>query len=180
MTLRRLIHILSLVGAAGLTACGDAPEQTLVRAIAGGDPEQGRRLIQAYGCGACHTIEGVRGARGRVGPILADYAQQHLLAGFLPNTPPYLIAWLMDPVALNPRTGMPAMGVTEDEARHMASYLYTLGEQAQVYPPGPPLPLGGQDRFMTGLDDPAADPTGTTPRTHRIVPGETQRMQPRS
>lgn len=107
-----------------LCACGDTQEQAANVFIAGGEPEQGHRLIQSYGCGTCHWIEGVRGARGKVGPRLEDYAQQHLLAGFLPNTPRNLIAWLMDPVAIKPQTGMPSMGITEAEARHMAAYLY--------------------------------------------------------
>jgi cytochrome c2 len=179
MTRRLFLPVLSLLSAAMLTACGDASEQVLVRTIAGADPEQGRRLIHAYGCGTCHTIEGIRGARGKVGPALANYAQQHLLAGFLPNTPPYLIAWLIDPVALSPRTGMPAQGLTEDEARHVASYLYSLGAPARVYPPDPPLPPRGQDDAVIGIDDPIAGRTETTPRTHRIVPEHTQRT-PRS
>jgi cytochrome c2 len=170
MTPRRLIFILPLLATAGLAACGDAPEHAFVRKIAGGDPEQGQRLIHAFGCGTCHTIEGVRGARGKVGPELDDFAEQHLLAGILPNTPPYLIAWLMDPVALSPRTGMPAQGVTEDEARDIAAYLYTLGDPTQIYPSGPPLPLRGQEGVVTRLDEPVATRADTTPRTRRMVP----------
>jgi cytochrome c2 len=180
MTPRRLTLIMSLIGTAGLAACSDAPEHVFVRDIAGADPEQGRHLIHTYGCGTCHTIEGIRGARGKVGPVLDDYARQHLLAGFLPNTPPYLIAWLMDPVALNPQTGMPAQGVSEEEARHMASYLYTLGEQARIYPSEPRLPLRGQEEVMTGFDDPVAERTETTPRTHRIAPLQPGRAPPPS
>ncbi|HZB63324.1 MAG TPA: c-type cytochrome, partial [Microvirga sp.] len=130
----------------GLAACSDPQDPSSRLAIAGGEPKEGHALIQAYGCGTCHTIENVRGARGKVGPRLENYAQQHLLAGFLPNTPQNLIAWLIDPVALKPTTGMPAQGVTETEARHMAAYLYSLGrDEMQVYPPDPPLPLRDED-----------------------------------
>ncbi len=134
---RRLLF--AVMGA--LAACEEAAPPVHLR-IAGGEPEQGRRLIRTYGCGACHRIEGVRGARGTVGPPLTDYAQRKLLAGIAPNTPRALIAWIMDPVAFDPRTGMPAVGVSEAEARHMASYLYTLGaSDAEVYPDEPPLEL---------------------------------------
>jgi cytochrome c2 len=171
--------MLALLGIGGLTACGDPPDEALTRAIAGADPEKGRSLIHDYGCGTCHMIEGVRGARGKVGPTLADYARQHLLAGFLPNTPRYLVAWLVDPVALSPRTGMPAQGLSETEARHIASYLYSLGAKPHVYPPDPPLPLDTQDHLATGLDIPVASRTDTTPRTHRRVPQPEESASPR-
>ena len=152
-------------------ACSDTEDTHSRLAIAGGEPEQGHALIQAYGCGTCHTIENVRGARGKVGPRLENYAQQHLLAGFLPNTPPNLIAWLINPVALKPTTGMPAQGVTEAEARHMAAYLYSLGgDDRRVYPPDPPLPLRPENEAAADIPNPPAVPSGTDVRTRRIVP----------
>jgi cytochrome c2 len=164
----------------GLVACSETEGQSSRLEIAGGDPEQGHALIQAYGCGTCHTIEEVRGARGKVGPRLENYAQQQLLAGFLPNTPPNLIAWLVDPVALKPTTGMPAQGLTEAEARHVAAYLYSLGRNdRQVYPPDPPLPLGVENRGAPDIPDPPAAPSQTDVRTRRIVPNP-GRTAPRS
>ena len=169
MILRPLLLIsLTLTG---LAACSDTEGQSSRLTIAGGEPEQGHALIHAYGCGTCHTIENVRGARGKVGPRLENYAQQHLLAGFLPNTPRNLIAWLMDPPALKPNTGMPAQGVTEAEARHMAAYLYSLGREGmQVYPPDPPLPLRAEDEVAADIPNPPAVPSETDVRTRRIVP----------
>ncbi|MBO1903412.1 c-type cytochrome [Microvirga sp. 3-52] len=171
MTGHALIPRVILAALAALSACSDSQEPSAALRIAGGEPEQGRALIQSYGCGTCHTISGVRGARGRVGPELNDYAQQHLLAGFLPNTSQNLIAWLVDPVALKPRTGMPAQGLTETEARHIASYLYTLGDsKVRVYPPDPPLPLRGQEETTVDLPEPPPVPLETQPRTRRAVP----------
>ncbi|MEE1610058.1 c-type cytochrome [Microvirga sp. CF3016] len=172
--IRPALTCLSIVPVlAALVACSEPKSESASVAMSGGEPEQGRALIQSYGCGTCHTISGVRGARGRVGPELRDYAQQHLLAGFLPNTPQNLIAWLVDPVALKPRTGMPAQGVTAAQARHMASYLYTLGDgDGPVYPPDPPLPLRGQETTTVDLPQPARDPSETQPRTRRIVPNQ--------
>lgn len=157
---------------AALAACGDSQEPSPMGRIAGGEPETGRALIRTYGCGTCHTIDGVRGARGKVGPRLTAYAQQHLLAGFLPNTPRNLIAWLMDPVALKSQTGMPSQGLTETEARHIAAYLYSLGPGGlQVHPEDPPLPLRGPGGPEAGIPGSTAIPSSDTePRTRRIVP----------
>lgn len=171
MIVRPPLRALMLIVLAGLAACGDTQDQSSRLTIIGGEPEQGHALIHAYGCGTCHTIEDVRGARGKVGPRLENYAQQHLLAGFLPNTPRNLIAWLMDPVALKPATGMPAQGVTEAEARHIAAYLYSLGREGmRVYPPDPPLPLRAEDEVAADIPNSPANPSETDVRTRRIVP----------
>jgi mono/diheme cytochrome c family protein len=103
-------------------------------------------VIQAYGCVTCHVIEGVRGPRATVGPPLVDFAQRKLLAGIFPNTPGNLVSWIVDPPALVPTTGMPAVGLTEAQARDVAAYLLTLGAgNASVYPSGPPLEMRGRE-----------------------------------
>jgi Cytochrome c len=141
----RCLALLACGCLSALAACDEAsPPPHLT--IAGADPARGRALIYAYGCGLCHVIPGIRGARGTVGPPLDRYAERNLVAGILPNAPTHLIAWLMDPPALAPRTGMPEMSVTVDEARDIASYLYTLGASAAaVYPPNPPLALQSRE-----------------------------------
>ncbi len=181
MTRQALTRLLMVSSIIGLGACSDRQDQSAIVHIAGGDLRQGRALIQSYGCGTCHSIDGIRGARGKVGPPLQDYAQQHLLAGFLPNTPPNLIAWLMDPVALKPQTGMPTQGVTEAEARHMAAYLYSLGgEELQVYPNDPPLPLRQPDERAVEIPGSQRSPSETDPRTRRIIPELDASPAPRS
>lgn len=142
---RRIGAGISAVFLTSVLAACDQPTVPAHLRIAGGDAERGRQLIKSYGCGVCHTIEGVPGARGVVGPPLTDYAQRSLLAGVVPNAPRFLVPWLMDPPAIVPRTAMPEMGISEAEARDIATYLYTLGASgAEVYPDGPPLPLGGR------------------------------------
>lgn len=90
------------------------------------DASRGGDLMRDYGCGACHSIPGVIGARGSVGPQLAGFADRAYVAGVLPNEPGGLVQWLVDPTAHSPETAMPDLGVTEAEARDMAAYLYTL------------------------------------------------------
>ena len=96
------------------------------RRLTGGDPRQGRELLDRYGCDACHTIPGVRGARGLVGPPLAGIADRVYIAGVMENTPSNMVRWIKDPPAVDSMTAMPNVGVSETEARHIAAYLYTL------------------------------------------------------
>lgn len=97
-----------------------------VWSIEGADPLRGKAAIERYGCGSCHVIPGVKQARGRVGPQLNDFSNQIYIAGLLANVPDNLIAWLRDPQAVNPGTAMPNLEVSEEEARDIAAYLYTL------------------------------------------------------
>lgn len=94
--------------------------------ILGADPAIGRQLIQDNGCGNCHTIPGVRGARGTVGPPLTEFAARDFIAGKFENRPDNLVAWIMNPPKLDPGVAMPDLGITEEEARHISAYLYTL------------------------------------------------------
>jgi cytochrome c2 len=106
--------------------------------VAGGDPERGATAITTYGCGGCHVIPGIRGARGTVGPPLNDFATRGYVAGVQPNWPRHLVRWIGNPTAISPQTAMPNLGVTEQESRDIAAYLYTLGaDKAAVYPPLP-------------------------------------------
>lgn len=98
------------------------------------DPEEGRVLVQAFGCTACHYVPEVNTGWVGIGPPLTRFAERHYIAGALPNTPENLILWIMNPQAVEPVTAMPDLGVNEQEARHMAAYLYTLYEEL---PPGP-------------------------------------------
>ena len=98
-----------------------------VQTVPGGDPGRGRQAIVAFGCGSCHTIAGVPGANGKVGPTLdASLAQHSFIAGRLPNNPTDLISWIMNPQAVSPGTDMPDMGVPVLTARDIAAYLYSL------------------------------------------------------
>jgi cytochrome c len=92
----------------------------------GGDARAGVVAIRKYGCNGCHTIPGVRGTQGLVGPPLNNFAYRIYIAGQLPNTAPNLITWIRDPQKIQPHTAMPTMGVTEQDARDIAAYLYSL------------------------------------------------------
>ena len=94
--------------------------------VAGGDAARGRQYITTMGCGGCHDIKGIAGARGRVGPPLDGIASRSMIAGEAPNSPENMIRWIEDPQAIEPATAMPNLGVPEPVARDIAAYLYTL------------------------------------------------------
>ena len=92
----------------------------------GGDARMGRDSIRKYGCYACHTIDGIPGAHGLVGPPLDGIGNREFIAGELPNTPDNLMRWIQHPRQVESHTVMPEMGVTEQDSRDIAAYLYTL------------------------------------------------------
>jgi cytochrome c len=107
-----------------VSALGDEDEPVVY--VAGGDPGRGADAIDAYGCTSCHQIPGLDEPEARVGPPLAGMAERRYIAGDEPNTVDVMIRWLQDPQAIEPGTLMPDLGVTEQEARDIAAYLYTL------------------------------------------------------
>jgi cytochrome c2 len=92
----------------------------------GGNARFGRDEIRKYGCNTCHEISGVAGTRGLIGPPLDGIGERYYIAGELPNTPANLMLWIQHPRQVEPHTAMPEMGVTEQDSRDIAAYLYTL------------------------------------------------------
>ena len=130
----RIVGALALVLGFGAdavlsTACdtwGREEETLSVEQLTGGDPARGAALAQAYGCGACHEIPGVAGAVSTVGPSLARYAGRGTIAGRFAASPARLVEWIRTPQALEPGNVMPDLGVSEQDGRDIAAYLYTL------------------------------------------------------
>ncbi len=91
-----------------------------------GDVQQGAQLIVKSGCGTCHEIPDISGADGHVGPPLDHMAERTIIAGFLPNTPDNMRAWIENPQAIVPGNAMPNMELKDDEAKDITAYLYTL------------------------------------------------------
>ncbi|MGE5248966.1 MAG: c-type cytochrome [Bacteroidota bacterium] len=86
--------------------------------------ETARRLMVSYGCGSCHTIPGVPGANASVGPPLDHFYERTSIAGQLSNTEDNLVRWIQNPQQVLPGDGMPNLGVTAEDARDIAAYLY--------------------------------------------------------
>lgn len=104
-----------------LGACKPPPDE---RTLA--DPaaiERGRAAIERVGCAACHRISGIDWPQGRLGPSLADYDDRGPIAGALPNTPQNLAAFVRNAPAAKPGSTMPAMQISNAEARDIAAHL---------------------------------------------------------
>jgi cytochrome c551/c552 len=111
-----------IVSALALAAC--AQEGGPVLSVSGGEAERGRVVLERYECGVCHVIPGIPAAVGQVGPSLDHYAQRPYLAGKFPNEPETLVRWILDAPAMAPQTAMPAIAMSQQEARDAAAYLY--------------------------------------------------------
>lgn len=110
-----------------VSACASTPRRSPPPQVPGGSPSRGAMALEQFGCGSCHTIPGIRGADGLVGPPLIEWSQRGFIAGELPNNAANLIRWIMDPKSVEPGTAMPNLGVSEQQATDMAAYLFTLG-----------------------------------------------------
>ncbi|MFY9740797.1 MAG: c-type cytochrome [Candidatus Sulfotelmatobacter sp.] len=112
--------------AAFFSACTGGQTIKGYTVVTGGDVHRGAALIGQYRCGACHIIPGIANARGNVGPPLLYFADRTFVGGEVPNNPQNLIQWIQSPKSIEPGTAMPDLGVTEQQARDIAAYLYTL------------------------------------------------------
>jgi cytochrome c2 len=118
-----LLVLLSL-----LCACDRRQERfhAAAQITGGGNAQAGMADLRKYGCSGCHTIPGIEGAQGLVGPPLNQFADRIYIAGRLPNTPENLMLWIQKPQQVVPNNAMPDMGISEQDSRDIAAYLYTL------------------------------------------------------
>jgi cytochrome c len=91
-----------------------------------GDPQRGADLISTYGCGGCHDIPGVPNANGNIGPPLHRIGTRAYIAGFLHNSPENMAFWIQEPQKVLPGNAMPQMDISQNDARDIAAFLYTL------------------------------------------------------
>jgi len=121
-----LLLLAGAVGYAGYTYKDMREREQLAEGMTGGHIDRAEAHFIRYGCAGCHTIPGITRAKGLVGPQLSSISRRVYVAGMLPNSPENLIRWIVNPREVNPKTAMPVTGISEDEARDVAAYLYSL------------------------------------------------------
>src|SRR5207253_624629 len=122
---KRIIPVAVVVCYGALSGCSRTDVE-LAESISAGNVARGYRTFRRLGCGSCHEIDGDQTTRGHVGPALDEFALQSYLPGGLVNEPDSLVRWLRFPRELAPGTAMPDLDVSEQDARDLAAYLYTL------------------------------------------------------
>ena len=113
-----------MLACASLMACDGPPDGTPT--LSDASVANGLQLVVDKGCAACHTFPDVKWPRGGLGPALEGFGRQGLIAGRLPNQPGMLMQFVRRAPALVPGTAMPAIWMTDEEARDVTAYLLTL------------------------------------------------------
>lgn len=109
---------------ASFVACDGPPDR--IPTLGDADVTRGRQLVADKGCVACHAFPDVKWPRGRLGPSLDNFGRQGLIAGQLPNQPAILMRFVRDAPAQVPGTAMPAIPMSDQEARDVVAYLLQL------------------------------------------------------
>jgi cytochrome c len=125
--------------AQGLATLPKQPEVTSLPFYQSLNPQeqQGVQVILQRGCGSCHTIPNIPGASGTIGPNLGPHedvpplSERKMIATYPNGTVPNnsvddLAKWILDPPSLKAGTGMPKLGLSQDEAAAAAAYLYSI------------------------------------------------------
>jgi cytochrome c len=99
--------------------------QAKVEAMTMGKVAAGKQAFGKYNCGGCHTILGISGANGTVGPPLDGVAARGIIGGRLANKPDNMMLWIQHPQQVSPGTAMPEQGVTAQDSRDITAFLYT-------------------------------------------------------
>jgi len=88
---------------------------------------EGAQTILTQACAGCHTINGVKGFAGKVGPNLTHIgSRQNIAAGTLDNTPANLARWIRNPQEVKPDNKMPTLGLDDDTINKIVAYLESL------------------------------------------------------
>jgi mono/diheme cytochrome c family protein len=88
-----------------------------------GNAENGKRLVHARGCQACHMLKDdkydntldIEAMRRQQGPGLVAFSSK--------TTAAWLYDWLKDPSSYNPSTRMPNLRLSDEDARDITAYL---------------------------------------------------------
>jgi cytochrome c oxidase subunit II len=101
----------------------------------GSSEDAGLAVFKANGCGACHSINGVPSAIGKIGPNLTHFGSRQLIAGgVLDNTPDNLANWVAHAQTVKPAVDMPSFdgspgsqgNLSQTDITNLVAYLESL------------------------------------------------------
>ncbi len=118
------------------------------RSTTGGNAARGRDLVETVGCKGCHVVgddERMRKERG----FSFDIAPELTRAGSKLD-PEWLYAWLKNPRAYRPKTQMPNLRLTDQEARDIVAYLMTMRDERTFEPVK--IDLASEEARKTGFN----------------------------
>lgn len=110
----------------------DEQRRPAVKPESGAAAEGYEIFIGEGGCISCHTVNGVEGAEGRVGPDLTHLKSRETFAGAVfENTVENLTRWVKNPPAMKPMRpdegmGMPDQDLSDEQVAKVVAYLETL------------------------------------------------------
>jgi cytochrome c oxidase subunit 2 len=92
----------------------------------GGLALQGQGVFQAR-CAICHTVRGLAGSQGIMGPDLTHLmSRSTIAAGTLPNNVGHLAGWISNAQSLKPGVDMPTENLDGPQLQALLAYLQTL------------------------------------------------------
>ena len=103
---------------------------------------RGRALFHARACDGCHVFRDVERTMPAPAETDATRLAPDLSVTRMRARPDTLAAWIRDPARMKPGTPMPTLGVTDDEAQALASYVWFAplrGAPERAVPPMLPL-----------------------------------------
>lgn len=94
---------------------------------AGALAQEGERVFNATGCGACHAVRGTA-AVGTLGPDLTHFGGRLTIgSATVDNNRGNLGGWIANPQSIKPGNKMPATPLTGDQLQAVIAYLEGLG-----------------------------------------------------
>lgn len=85
-----------------------------------GDPKEGERLFKEIGCLGCHSVD--KFGVSEHGPNLSGMGSK--------TSAKWIYTWLKNPKHYHEDTRMPSLRLTDEEARHLTSYLLALRNES--------------------------------------------------
>ncbi|MFQ5848850.1 MAG: c-type cytochrome [Candidatus Methylomirabilales bacterium] len=100
-------------------------------------PAEGKEIFERVGCLGCHTMRAVyeeKAPRTFFTVVGRDFAPDLSNVAMKIKDPEWVFRWLKNPKAIRPRTPMPSLRLSDEEASALTAFLMTRGERRHTPP----------------------------------------------